>query len=114
MARSTIVNLSVGLDKGGFDGTFREKRAKIKEVGVAVAEMHARFVEQDYVNKWGNVPGLLSRKQMARYHHKVFKQFNIPNDFYGGTWLGPVPDAIEFKLYGNLYCHDCDTDTGYR
>jgi len=51
---------------------------------------------------------------MADYHQQAFKQFNIPSHFYGGTWLESVPDEIEFSLYGDLYCHDCDTATGYK
>ena len=33
MARSTVVNLAVGLNKGGFCGTVKEKKEKIEEVG---------------------------------------------------------------------------------
>ncbi|RTZ20807.1 hypothetical protein EKN09_22660 [Vibrio penaeicida] len=114
MARSTVVNLAVGLEKGGFRGTFGEMRAKIKEVGLEVARQHVRFVSSDFKNKFGDIPGKLSLKQMADYHHIAFKKFNIPSDFYGGTWLSVVPDSIEFKTYGDLYCHDCDSATGYQ
>lgn len=113
MARSTVVNLAVGLNKGGFRGNIKETNEKIKEVGVKVAEFHIRFVQDDYKNKFGNVPGKLSLKQMADYHKQAFQYFNIPGHFYGGTWLELVPDDIEFSLYGDLYCHDCDTATGY-
>ena len=113
MARSTVVNLAVGLNKGGFKGNMKETRKKIKEVGIKVAQLHIRFVKDDYKNKIGDVAGKLSLKQMADYHQLAFKQFNIPEHFYGGTWLEWVPDKIEFSLYGDLYCHDCDTATGY-
>ncbi|AEG12871.1 hypothetical protein ACRN9V_11840 [Shewanella baltica] len=114
MARSTVVNLATGLERGGFRGTFLQMRAKIKEVGIEVAKQHMIFVQQDFDRgNIGDVKGLLSLKQMADYHHIAFKKFNIPSNFYGGTWLDSVPDDAEFKLYGDLYCHDCDTAAGY-
>ncbi len=61
-----------------------------------------------------SIVGKLSLKQMADYHHIAFKQFAIPTNFYGGTWLDIVPDQAEFALYGNLYCHDCDTASNYK
>ncbi|MCE9685710.1 hypothetical protein LZP73_05700 [Shewanella sp. AS16] len=113
MARSTVVNLATGLNKGGFRGNFKETREKIKQVGIRVARWHIRFVQDDYKNKTGNIAGKLSLKQMADYHHLAFSEFNIPSNFYGGTWLEAIPDAAEFALYGDLYCHDCDSDEGY-
>jgi hypothetical protein len=113
MARSTVVNLAVGLNKGGFRGNFKETREKIKEVGLKVAQLHILYVKNDYEKNIGQVPGKLSLKQMADYHELAFKHFNIPKHFYGGTWLELVPDDIEFSLYGDLYCHDCDTATNY-
>lgn len=109
MARSTVVNLAAGLEKSGFHGTFRETRGKIREIGLEVARQHAIFVKRDIKNKIGNTPGLLSLRQIAKYHHLAFTKFGISPDFYGGTWFGVVPDQLEFKTYGSLYCHDCDT-----
>lgn len=114
MARSTVVNLAVGLNKGGFRGSIKETREKIKEVGNEVARLHILFVKRDYRNKTGSIPGKLSLRQMADYHKLAFKRFNIPEHFYGGTWLESVADENEFKIYGHLYCHDCDTNTGYQ
>jgi hypothetical protein len=108
MARSTVTNLAAGLEQAGFHGTFRDMRAKIKEVGLEVARQHAIFVKIDQKNQLGNTPGLLSLSQIAKYHHIAFAKFGIPASFYGGTWLSVVPDSMEFKLYGGLYCHDCD------
>lgn len=108
MARSTVVNLSVGLQKAGFNGTIGETREEIRKVGLEVARQHAIAVENDYLNRLGTEPGLLSRKQIARYHHIAFKVYGISPDSYGGTWFGAIPDAWELKMYGNLYCHDCD------
>ncbi|WP_417507371.1 hypothetical protein [Marinomonas gallaica] len=110
MARTTVVNLSVGLDKAGFHGTFAERRVKIREIGVEIAKAHAKFVLSDIENKYGKTPGLLGKGQLARYHHDVFRQFGITPDIYGGTFLSNVPNEWEFNLYGDLYCHDCDTD----
>ena len=114
MARSTVVNLATGLERAGFRGTFSEMRAKIKEVGLNVAYYHSRYVTQDIERNIGKVPGVLSLQQMARYHHDAFSDFGIPADFYGGTWLQKMPDEMEFKAYGNLYCHDCDSNEGFE
>ncbi len=108
MARSTVVNLAVGLEKSGFKGNFSQMRAKIKELGLEVAHQHVIYVNRDYTKKIGLVPGLLSLKQIAKYHHLAFAKYGIPPNFYGGTWFSSVPDELEFKLYGSLYCNDCD------
>jgi hypothetical protein len=109
MARSTVVNLAAGLEKSGYHGTFSQTRAKIKEIGVEVARQHAISVQRDIKNNIGNTPGLLSLRQIAKYHHLAFTKFGIPPDYYGGTWFGVIPDKLEYKIYGGLYCHDCDT-----
>ncbi len=109
MARTTVVNLATGLQKGGFQGDFKAMRNKIKEVGAEVARQHAVFVKMDIKANRG-VPGLLSTDQIAKYHHIAFKKFSIPASYYGGTWLGVMPDKWEYKLYGDLYCHDCDAN----
>lgn len=115
MARSTVVNLAVGLEQGGFKGSFAEMRKMIKKVGLEVAKQHIKYVHHDYqAGNIGQVRGLLSLKQMADYHHDVFRKFNIPSSFYGGTWLDNVPNDAEFKLYGDLYCHDCDSASNYQ
>lgn len=108
MARSTVVNLSVGLQRAGFQGTMSEMREKIREVGVRVAQEHALEVTIDYDEGLGLVPGLLSKRQVAKYHHIAFQALGIQSDFYGGTWFGAIPDKWELELSGNLYCHDCD------
>lgn len=108
MARSTVVNISVGLQKAGFQGTMGKMREKIREVGLKVARQHALAVETDYKNKLGTEPGLLSMRQIAKYHHIAFRAFGISPDSYGGTWFGALPDSWELEMYGKLYCHDCD------
>lgn len=113
MARSTVVNLAMGLERAGFKGTFLEMRQKIKEVGISVARHHIRFTENDYKHGYGKIPGLLSLKQMADYHHVAFEEFGIPPSYYGGTWFGAVPEQLQFEAYGHLYCHDCDSTDGY-
>lgn len=115
MARSTVVNLAVGLERGGFRGSFVEMRQMIKKVGLEVAKQHIKYVQHDYqAGNIGQIRGLLSLKQMADYHHDAFKKFNIPPNFYGGTWLDSVPNDAEFQLYGDLYCHDCDNANNYQ
>lgn len=51
--------------------------------------------------------------QIADYHHEAFAEFYMTPDIYGGTFLSRVPDEWEFKLYGDLYCHDCESSEGY-
>lgn len=113
MVRSTVVNLSVGLNNAGFRGTMGQEKAKIRDVGREVARQHADAVMRDYEGRFGGVRGLLSHKQIADYHHKAFRQFGVAPDTYGGTWLKGVPDSAEFRIYGFMYCHDCDSDEGY-
>lgn len=114
MARSTVVNIAIGLEKAGFKGNNGEMRAKIKEVGLEVAIQHQLFVTADISNKYGKVWGLLSLEQVARYHHRAFQRFQITPDTFGGTWLSNIPDEIELKTYGDIYCHDCDSNEGFE
>ncbi len=108
MARSTVVNISVGLQKAGFQGTMGEMQERIRQVGLTVAWYHAQAVAADHTAQRGTVAGLLSRKQIAKYHHMAFSEFGISQNSYGGTWFGAIPDSWELEMYGNLYCHDCD------
>lgn len=85
----------------------------IKEVGLVVAQKHAEYTNADHRLAIGQVPGLLSLKQMADYHHAAFKTFHIPPSYYGGTWFGAIPEQAQFEVYGHLYCHDCDSADGY-
>ena len=108
MAHSTVINLAVGLDRAGFEGDFEDKRRKIEAIGAKIAKRHIEWVTLDYRNRTGKVPGLLSLRQLARYHHNVFEEEGIPSHFYGGTYLESVPNQWEFEAYGDWYCHDCD------
>lgn len=114
LARTTAVNLATGLERAGFEGTFGEMREKIREVGFEVARLHAIFVRRDIKGGIGERLGILSLQQIADYHHVAFQKFGIPSHFYGGTWVEALPDKAEFYLYGQLYCHDCDSAEGYR
>lgn len=108
MARSTVVNITAGLIDAGHRANFERMRALIKRVGMRVAQYHADAVDKDYDSRIGQVAGLLSARQMAEYHHLAFAEFRIRADFYGGTWLGSVPDEAEYRIYAALYCHECD------
>lgn len=113
MARSTVVNIALGLERAGYRLTMAEMREKIKDVGIAVAERHIQYVQHDIKYSVGNNPGLLSPEQMAHYHHIAFQMFNIAPDSYGGTLFRSVPNEWEFKMYGSLYCFDCDNAEGF-
>jgi len=81
MARSTVVNLAVGLEKCGFRGNFSKTKEQIKKVGKAVAYWHIEYVKKDFDKKIGKIPGKLSLKQMADYHQQAFKQLIFPATF---------------------------------
>lgn len=113
MANSTIVNLYVGILRSDFEGDHAARMARIKEIGIAIAKAHIKYVTRDIKKNYGKVPGLLSLEQLADYHHEVFRDFRLTEDNYGGTFSSWLPDKIELMTYGHLYCRDCDSDDGY-
>jgi hypothetical protein len=77
------------------------------------------------------IPYLLSPRQVADYHHKVFKKYGIPPYLFGGTLPAglyipdlfggmilfgvdaPVPDGwspmmFDANIYSNMWCEGCD------
>lgn len=80
----------------------------MKKVGLAIARHHAAFVQADIAEGTGEIPGLLSRKQIADYHHDALKEFELPPEAYGGTPIRWLPDAFELWAAGGLYAPDAD------
>ncbi|WP_417551718.1 hypothetical protein [Marinomonas fungiae] len=88
--------------------------ARVREIGISIANAHVNYVTQDIKNKYGKIPGLLSLEQLADYHHEVFRDFRIKESNYGGTFSSFLPDQLELMMYGHWYCHDCDASNGYE
>jgi len=91
---------------------------EIKKVGMNIANLHAEFSQNDFVNKLGNTPGVLDVYQGAIYHMEAFRRSGLPKSVYGGTPFGDV--LVQFQadsvnnyiaplLFGKGYCVGCDT-----
>jgi RHS repeat-associated protein len=99
----------------------------MEEIGRALAKAHADAVKTDAYN----IPHLLSPRQVATYHHDVFKNYGIPPYLFGGTLPAgvylpifggitlyevnvPVPGGwepamLDANSYSNMWCGGCDT-----
>ena len=100
----------------------------MEEIGRQLARAHVRSIDADRFS----IPSLLSPRQVADYHHKVFDKYGIPPYLFGGTLLGglyipdifdgillfgiyaPVPNGwspvmLDANSYSNMWCDDCDT-----
>lgn len=84
--------------------------ALMKKVGLALARAHVEMVDRDVEEQLGDIPGLLSRKQIATYHHAVLEGVGLPPEAYGGTPFSWLPDALELWVAGGVYAHDADTN----
>jgi len=52
------------------------------------------------------IPGKLSARQIAQYHHEVFELLELPPQTFGGT---PITGALrEADLTKFLWCRSCD------
>ncbi|MGS2744589.1 hypothetical protein ACU6TU_13495 [Halomonas sp. LS-001] len=88
----------------------------MEQLAKELVNAHVAFVDKD---KKG-IPNLLSPKQVANYHHGVFRHYGIPDRLFGGTheivfvhvpaeggvWVQPIFDAAS---YSGLWCKGCDT-----
>lgn len=74
----------------------------LNALGVDLMRAHADAVTHDYKQKIG-IPGLLSPRQAAEYHHEVFRAHNISPMRFGGT-----PLYISPNITRNFWCHGCD------
>ena len=87
----------------------------MEQIGSELALAHARTVMKDTQG----VPGLLSPKQVADYHHSVFANHKIPANIFGGTHTVPfvrVPSPSGWsevmfspETYSDRWCKGCDT-----
>lgn len=86
-----------------------EQDVFIHRVGADLAAAHSAAVTQDLKAATWTVPGLLSRAQIADYHHQVFARHGLPPETYGGTPYRVFPNALELRWAGGLYAPDADT-----
>ena len=90
----------------------------MEEIGAKLALSHMRATSVDKIN----IHSLLSPKQVADYHHEVFKKHGIPSYLFGGTLAVPgvyfpVPGVpgrwsqgiFDANVYSSLWCKGCDT-----
>jgi len=71
----------------------------LPKIGIALAEAHADYVRQDH----RGINHLLSPDEVAKYHHEVFKKFDLGPGAFGGTIFGNDAD-----LYRRGWCIGCD------
>lgn len=84
---------------------------KLNKLGVLLMLEHIKAVKFDMEDCAGNVPGLLSPAQVAKYHHDVFKHLNIGSSLLGsdGSWLfGGTLFNLPSELYRPIWCNACD------
>ena len=72
-----------------------------KEVGIGVMKAHYDKLKIDIKRSEGEIPGVLSVKQIQDYHEGYFKEIGLPPNAYGGSG---APDFIETWVY----CGACD------
>jgi hypothetical protein len=83
------------------------------EIALELANMHARYVNLDD----SGIHHLLSAKQVADYHHKVFADYGIPRYIFGGTMrIIPFPKMGRWEpptlpddAYAFFWCEGCDS-----
>jgi hypothetical protein len=71
-------------------------------VGVSLMQRHAAAVDTDQQG----LPGKLSARQIAQYHHVVFGELALPTRTFGGTPLtGQPAEADTWKF---IWCPSCE------
>jgi len=83
----------------------------LQKLGVLLMNEHAKAVMLDIESCIGNVPGLLSPKQVAIYHFEAFKHADIGSFLLGsdGSWLfGGTLFNLPPNLYRPIWCQACD------
>jgi|SRR5690554_560750 len=91
--------LTYGYMANGLTGLSGEA---LNALGVDLMRAHADAVTHDYNQKIG-IPGLLSPRQAAEYHHEVFRSHNTSPGRFGGTPFYILPNITR-----NFWCLGCD------
>jgi len=111
IALAILKNVGINGKTGTWLTGLKNDPVKLNELGVQLMIQHAKSVTWDMEQCIGNVPGLLSPEQVAKYHHDVFKRFGIGSDFLGsdGSWLfGGTLFNLPANLYRPIWCRACD------
>lgn len=74
----------------------------LNSLGVDLMNAHMDAVDYDFKNNIG-IPGLLSPKQAATYHHEVFATHELWLGQFGGTLLNSSPNFMR-----SMWCTGCD------
>ncbi|MBL1259659.1 MAG: hypothetical protein COB33_012480 [Thiotrichaceae bacterium] len=106
------------LNNRGINGKFanwltglKNDPVNLQKLGVLLMNEHAKAVTLDIDECIGNVPGLLSPKQVATYHERVFKHIGMGSFILGsdGSWLfGGTLFNLPASLYRPIWCKACD------
>jgi hypothetical protein len=81
-------------------------KARMRRIQVALMRAHVHEIDADRIG----VPGLLSPRQIADYHHRVFAQFGLPYMTFGGTPL--TGQQWESGFTALAWCRGCDSFGG--
>lgn len=79
-------------------------------VNIKLMDAHADYVRADNIG----VYGLLSDREIAQYHHDVFRSMGLPSSTFGGTPITgglndiPISRWIMKKVGGADWCSGCD------
>jgi len=74
----------------------------LDQIGIDLMNRHVEFTDRDTTD----TRGLLSPRQVARFHHLVFRAHGLPPTAFGGT---PVTGHVrEANFTRDIWCRGCD------
>ena len=76
-------------------------------VGYLVLEAHVRATDREDSDNGPFVEGKLGPRQIADYHHQVFRDLGLPKKTFGGT---PNGWRWQAKITSRYWCPSCDDD----
>jgi len=74
----------------------------LDQIGIDLMNRHVEFTDRDTTD----TRGLLSPRQVARFHHLVFRTRGLPPTAFGGTPLTGQLREADFTR--NIWCQGCD------
>ena len=77
---------------------------QIRRIQIEVAIEHWNVSAKDNLG----VLGKLNRDQIATYHHKVFQDFYLPPEAFGGTFFEGGIHSFWNNLLVPLWCKNCE------
>jgi len=85
-----------------YDRVYGSGNQDVKQVRLDLMNAHVNTVDRDK----SGVVGLLNPEQVAEYHHRVFRRYNLPPTTFGGTpFTGSVGEASWTRP---VWCWGCD------